>query len=106
MPTPTRAFINVAARHGIDPSDPKAVQQWFCEDMPTLPIEQIEEIFEELLAYESDAEDVSEARFYPEGVPLPSLEESPSASTPMFAAAMWKNQFRTLLIRLRIGKGK
>ena len=106
MPTPTRAFINVAARYGIDPSDLQAVQQWFCDDLPTLPIEQIEEILEELLAFEPTGEDVSEFRCYPEGVPLPSLDESPLASTPLFAAGPWKDQFRTLLVWLRISREK
>jgi len=106
MPTTTKAFLIIAARHGIDPSDLKAVQQWFCEDLPNLPIEQVEEILEELLVCEPNGEDLSVARFYPRGVPLPSLEESPVASTPLFAAAPWKELFRALFMRLRGGKEK
>lgn len=106
MPTPTRAFLIVAARHGIDPSDMKAVQQWFSEDLPALPIEQIENILEELLAYEPSGEEVSGARYYPKGVPLPLLEESPLASTSLFATASWPEPLRALFIKLRGGKGK
>lgn len=105
MPTPTRAFLNVAARHGIDPSDPEAVERWFSEDLPALPAEQIEKILEELLAYDENSEHTSGARHYPKGVPLPSLKGSPVAPTPLFAAP-WKELLRTLFLRLRSRIGK
>jgi hypothetical protein len=106
MPTPTRAFLIVAARHGIDPSDLEAVQQWFCEDLPNLPSERIEEILEELLAYEPNGEDVSVTRHYPKDAPLPSLEESPVAATPLFAVASLPESLRALFIKLRNGREK
>lgn len=99
MPTPTQAFTAVAARHGIDPSNPEAVQRWFLEVLPDLPSKDIEEILEELLAYEVTGEGNHEARFYPGGVPLPQLEESPPAHTPLLAAH-WREIPLTFLVRL------
>ena len=105
MPTPTQAFVAVAARHGIDPSDPEAVQRWFLEVLPDLPTEQIEEILEELVSYYATGDIRSEARSYPEGVPLPMLDESPPAPTPLLAAR-WREMLRILLVRLLRGRGK
>ncbi len=105
MPTPTQAFLNVAGKHGIDPSDPQAVQRWFSEDLPALPIEQIEEILEELLAYDANGEDSPGARHYPEGIQLPLLKKSPAAPTPLLAVR-WRELLRTLIGRLRDRTGK
>ena len=105
MPTPTQAFAEVAARHGVDPSDIEAVQQWFLEDLPKLPTAEIEEILEELLAYRETGEVHTETRCYPEGVPLPSLDISPPAQTPLFAAR-WGQVLRLLLARLPRNRGK
>ena len=106
MPTPTQAFLKVAARHGIDPSDAEAVQRWFSEDLPSLSTEQIEMILEELLAYNANREDTSGARSYPKGVPLPSLEESPVVPATLLAAAPWTERLRALIGRLRARIGK
>ena len=99
MPTPTQVFTAVAGRHGIDPSDPEAVQRWFLETLPTLPRARIEEILEELLFWRAGSELPSEVHCYPEGVPLPSLAESPPAHTPLLAAH-WRELVRILLARL------
>lgn len=106
MPTPTQAFLKVAARHGIDPSDAEAVQRWFSEDLPSLSTEQIEEILEELLAYDENGEITSLVRCYPKGVPLPSLEESPVALATLLAAVPWNERLRALIARLRARIGK
>ena len=99
MPTPTRAFLDVAARHGIDPSDVHAVQEWYTEVLPTLPAEQIEGILEELLQRDATVEDRPEERCYPQHAPLPSLDDSPPAQIPVLAAH-WKELFRIMAGRL------
>jgi hypothetical protein len=49
MPTPMSAFAVIAARHGVDPSDEEAVDRFFDERAPELPLEEREAIFAELL---------------------------------------------------------
>ena len=105
MPTSTRAFLDVAARHGIDPSDPAAVQHWYTVVLPTLPIEQIEEILEELLGSDATTMDQPESRCYPEGASLPPLDDSPQAPAPLLARR-WKELFRILGARLLRGQTK
>lgn len=96
LPTPTGAFLDVAARHGqIDPADIEAVQHWFSEVLPTLPPDTIEEVLEELLQHDGASDDQATPRVYPKGVPLPSLSSSPAAPFP-WPASSW----RELLIRL------
>lgn len=91
MPTPTRCFLDVAARYGnVDPGDPEAVQHWFLETLPTLPHATINEIFEELLAYNGSAADDDNERVYPKNAPLPSLSESPAAPIPLLAIQVGK----------------
>lgn len=86
MPTPTRSFHNVAARYGnADPNDSEAVLQWFTKELPTLPPETIEEIFEALLEGDGTIDDKQTARSYPQGVPLPSFSRSPAVLTPLLA---------------------
>ena len=99
MPTPIQAFLNVAEKHGIDPSDLEAVQHWFSEVLPTLPVEQINNIIEELLAHDATAAGTPSKRCYPEKSRLPSLEESPPATTPLLASR-WRDLFHILLKRL------
>ncbi len=105
MHTPTQVFAEVAARHGVDPTDIEAVQQWFLEDLPKLPTAQIEEILEELLAYREAGEVSIETRCYPKSAPLPSLDASPPAQTPLFAAR-WGQVLRLLLARLPRNRGQ
>ena len=99
MPTPTQAFLDMAARHGIDPSDPEAVQHWYTVVLPTLPVEQIEEILEELLGRNATTEDRPESRCYPKGASLPPLDGSPPTPTPLLARR-WRKLFRDLAARL------
>ena len=78
MPTPTRAFHDVAARYGkIDLSDADAIERWYTEVLPALPKEKIEEILEVLLSHDGSQAARTESRSYPRNVPLPSLEDSP-----------------------------
>ncbi len=95
MPTPTRCFLDVAARYGkVDPGDQEAVQRWYIEVMPTLPRATINEIFEELLANNSSATDEDIERFYPENAPLPTLSASPAAPIPLLAIRLGEALFR------------
>jgi len=105
VPTPTQAFAEVAARYGVDPSDQEAVQQWFLEDLPELPTEQIEEILEDLLASHGTGEVSTDTRCYPERAPLPTLDSSPPVQTPLFAAR-WGQILRLLLARLPRNRGR
>jgi hypothetical protein len=98
MPTPIRAFHDVAAQYGdIDPADAKAVQHWFSEVLPTLPPATIEEILAALLAREGISGDNPAAPVYPRNVPLPSLSSCPPAEIPLLAAG-----WRELLIKLNL----
>lgn len=97
MPTPTSSFLDVAARYGdVDPNDPKAVQHWFTEVLPTLPHDTIEEILETLLKSEATSDTKETARSYPKGVPVPSLSSSPPAPIPILARG-----WREIFIKLR-----
>lgn len=100
MPTPIRAFLDVAEKHGIDPSDPTAVQNWFIEVLPYLPTEQVEKILEDLLSRDATDSDAPIDRCYPQNVALPSLEKSPQAPAPLLSAC-WTELLPTLLKRLR-----
>jgi hypothetical protein len=89
MPTPTRSFHDIAARYGnVDAEDPKAVQRWFMDVLPTLPSDTIEEILEALLEGDGTTDEKQTVRSYPQGVPLPSLSGSPAAPTPLLAAGL------------------
>jgi hypothetical protein len=96
MPTPIRAFIDVAAQYGdIDPGDAEAIQHWFSEVLPNLPPATIEEILETLLEHDGTGDEHSTRPAYPRDVPLPSLSSSPPAEIPLLAAGL-----REILIRL------
>ena len=56
MPTPSHVFADIAARYGVDPGDREAIDKWFDEILPTLPIEVRAAIFEELLARNGEFE--------------------------------------------------
>lgn len=100
MPTPVRAFIDIAVQYGkVDPGDPEAVQHWFSEILPTLPPETIEEILETLLEHDGTGDDRTSQHVYPRDVPLPSLSSSPQAKIPLLAGGL-----RHVLIRLS-GRG-
>jgi len=96
MPSPTGAFLDVAARYGeVEPTDIEAVQRWFSEVLPTLPPGTIEEILEDLLQHDGASDKELPAPVYPKGAPLPSLSSSPPAPFP-WPASSW----RELLFRL------
>lgn len=96
MPSPTRAFLDVATKYGeVDSTDIEAVQRWFSETLPTLPPDTIEEILEELLQHDGAGDDLAPVPAYPKGAPLPSLSSSPPAPFPWFASS-WKE----MLVRL------
>ena len=96
MPTPTRTFHDIAARYGkVDPTDSDAVRHWFTEVLPILPHATIEEILEALLQGDGPIDEEQPARSYPQGVPLPSLSQSPAVLTPLLACG-----WRELLNRL------
>jgi hypothetical protein len=97
MPTPTRVFAEVAARHGgVDPRDAEAIQEWFEKILPTLPGPQAEAILEELMAAEGLEEERAGSRRYPDRAAIPALAEALPASEPLLAALWW-----ALLSRLR-----
>jgi hypothetical protein len=50
MPTPITAFADAASKYGdIDPNDIEAVQAWFAEELPKLPVATIEQVLHDLL---------------------------------------------------------
>ena len=102
MPTPVKAFTQLAARlGGVDPDDHDAVVRWFSEELPKLPPETIRECLETLLAQDGhadeDAPDV--APCYPPEAPLPSLKDAPPARAPTIAR-LWR-YWLTRLFRRR-----
>ncbi len=101
MATPTTAFADAAAKYGdVDPEDIEAVQKWFAEALPTLPLDVVEKVLEDLLAHDGATTDREIVPVYPERVPLPSLLSSPPIVAPPLAAD-WKQILRRLLVRLR-----
>jgi hypothetical protein len=53
MPTPMRVFADLAARHGVDPNDNDAVDEFFVREAPNLPPEQQSRMLFELLQADS-----------------------------------------------------
>ena len=96
MPTPITAFADAAAKYGdIDPNDIEAVQNWFAEELPKLPVLTIEQVLHDLLERDGTAAEREIVPMYPKRAPLPSLRSSPPALPPLLA-----EQWRTLLGRL------
>ena len=96
MPTPITAFADAAAKYGdIDPDDIGAVQKWFADELPRLPVDTIERVLHDLLERDGTAAEREIVPVYPKGVPLPSLGSSPPALPPLLA-----EQWRALLGRL------
>lgn len=99
MPTPTTAFADAAARHGdVDPNDIRAVERWFTEELPALPVETIEQVLHELLEQDGAAARRELVAVYPERAPLPSLRSSPEAPSPL-VAEKWTTSLRKLFSR-------
>lgn len=100
MPTPTTAFADAAAKYGeVDPNDIEAVQKWFAEELPALPVDVVEQIIRDLLAQDGSAADREITPIYPEGVPLPSLRSSPPVALPLLAEG-WKRLLQRLAARI------
>jgi len=101
MPTPTTAFADAAAKYGgVDPDDIEAVQRWFAEDLPKLPIGTIEQVLHDLLERDGALDDREIVPVYPTRAPLPSLGSSPQAASPLHAEE-WRRVIARLLSRLR-----
>ena len=100
MPTPTHVFVEIAARHGVDPHDMAAVETWFCEELPALPARQIEEILDELLSHDSGPPAESRHhRVMAADAPLPRLDDCPPSRVPLLASRV-RDLPRLLLGRL------
>ncbi len=56
MATPSHVFADIASRYGVDPADQEAVDKWYNEILPMLPVEIRAAIFEELLARDGETE--------------------------------------------------
>lgn len=54
MATPTHVYADIASRYGVDPDDEEAVDKWFNEILPMLPVDIRAAIFEELLARDGE----------------------------------------------------
>ncbi len=101
MPTPTTAFADAAAKYGdVDPEDIGAVQHWFTEELPKLPLNIIEQVLHDLLAQDGAAHEREIIPIYPVRAPLPSLRLSPAVPTPLLAEE-WRQLLRRLAARLR-----
>jgi hypothetical protein len=101
MPTPITAFADAAAKYGeINPDDIEAVQNWFADELPKLPVDTIEQVLHDLLARDGSAAEREIAPMYPKRAPLPSLGSSPPALPPLLAE-QWPTLLGRLLRRLR-----
>jgi hypothetical protein len=101
MPTPITAFADAAAKYGdIDPDDIEAVQAWFAEELPKLPVDTIEQVLHDLLERDGTAAEREIVPMYLKRVPLPSLGSSPPALPPLLAE-QWRTLLGRLLRRLR-----
>lgn len=97
MPTPTDAFVQLAAKYGdVKASDIEAVQHWYENVLPTLAPATIEAVLSELIGQDGPAEAVTRARrSYPHKAPLPTLDQSPPVPLPMLASG-WRGYIRRL----------
>ena len=101
MPTPITAFADAAAKYGdIDPDDIEAVQKWFADELPRLPVDTIERVLHDLLERDGTVAEREIVPIYPKRVPLPSLGSSPPALPPLLAE-QWRTLLGRLLRRLR-----
>jgi hypothetical protein len=105
MATPTTAFSDAAAKYGdVNPEDIEAVQKWFTEELPSCPVDVIEQVLLDLLARDGAAAAREIVPVYPERAPLPSLVLSPPAALPLLAED-WRRLLRKLVDRVR-GRGQ
>jgi len=100
MPTPTAAFADAAAKYGrVDSNDIEAVQKWFAEELPSLPVDVIEQVIRDLLAQDGAAAEREIIPAYGVRAPLPSLKLSPPVALPLLAEN-WKRLLQRLAARL------
>ena len=91
MPTPPRAFIDMAVRYGeVDPDDEEAVIRFFTDVLPTLPSETIDEILAYLLSQECVPAEGAELTSYPDQAPDLELDDAPPAGLPA-SASRWRH---------------
>ena len=101
MPTPITAFADAAAKYGgIDPDDIEAVQAWFSDELPKLPVDTLGQVLHDLLERDGTEAEREIVPIYPKRVPLPSLGSSPPALPPLLAE-QWRTLLGRLLRRLR-----
>jgi hypothetical protein len=83
MPSPMRAFAQVAKRLGnVNPEDERQVEQFFAEEAPALLEEMQAEILEALLELEGEDLEPLKARGYASGPSEILLSDSPPLATP------------------------
>lgn len=100
MPAPTTAFADAAAKYGgVDPEDIVAVQNWFARELPTLPVDTVEQVLRDLLAQDGASAEREIIPVYPDRAPLPSLAASPPVALPLLAED-WRRLLRRLAARL------
>jgi hypothetical protein len=86
MPTSTLAFVEIAGRYGVDTRDLHAIEKWFCESLPLLPVPEMEEILETLLSWpEGQPATFGDHRYDAEKAPLPRLDDCPPSAVPLLA---------------------
>ncbi|MEQ1844352.1 MAG: hypothetical protein ABL983_02095 [Nitrospira sp.] len=56
MPTPMHVYDEIAARFGVDGTDPEAVTRFFTDDLVTYPEQLQALIFDELLSRDAEAD--------------------------------------------------
>lgn len=97
MPTPMRFFIKVAQKYGnIDPSDNKAVEEWFLTKFRKLPKKDLNAILENLMEYNDEKSIKPDKIVYPSDVPLPLMKDI----IPV-AGYTWTNLYKKLTSYLR-----
>ena len=101
MPTPTTAFADAAAKYGdVDPHDIEAVWIWFRDELPKLPADVVEQVFQDLLTQDGSHPQREIVPVYPDRVPIPSLDASPPVMAPILAER-WRALLRRLAANLR-----
>lgn len=83
MPSPMRAFAQVAKRLGnVNPEDERQVERFFAEEAPALREEKQAEVLEALLELEGEDLEPLKAREYASGPSEILLSDSPPLATP------------------------
>src|ERR1044072_4195714 len=96
MPTPMNAFAIIAARYGVDPADEDAVDRFFDERAPNLPLEEREAILADLLVA-NEGDSPARTRYAKAGNDV-SFKNDPAIKPPLRAVnpgAKPQNEIRT-----------